>query len=609
MLSVGTLLRNRYRIDRMLEISASGGLYRAWDTQANVAVVVRELLPQPDLSAQALATLRQRFEQEAQALLDLHHPHLVEVLDFFCERVDNGDLSVAGRDDPPSAYVVTEFVEGERLIDRVRQEGPPPEERANAWAAQLLNALDYCHRHGVLHKDVRPENVLIRVDGKAMLANYGLTGLWQPSDPRKWAATQVLGTPEYASPEQWQQQVSQIDVCSDIYGLGATLYFALSGSAPPTAADRTANPYRFMPLKGLGSRVGGHTQRVVMRAMALPRDKRYPDARSMLLALQTPSTGVQAEARPAPLILERRRIRTPLVRIVGILFSAIVIVVVGLATVLLRPTPPSLPTVTPQRVPATQVIELGPGAPDELQPTGSAPTVTPTRRPTPTATPEAALDIAVTRTLTWTTVLDDPFDLNAHAWLDSTGEDDWGRVTRAIEGGEYIWQIEAFSSVGRWCTPDMPLLGTVYASVDAQRQSGPLNTAYGLVLRHVSGSYHVFSVRDDGYFRFSSWYGSDWQAEIDWTATLALKPGEANQLVVIAEGNRFELYVNGSYLDTATSDLLASGEVGLTVELAEPGEATIVFDNFRVRSPEEVVVAEETPGAPTISAPEAVPEA
>ncbi len=587
MLSVGTLLRNRYRIDRMLEISATGGLYRAWDTQGNLPVVVRELLPQPDLNAQAMAVLQRHFEAEAAALLPLAHPHLAQALDYFCERPEMADYSVGNRPEQPSAYVITEYIEGERLLDRVRQEGPSAEDRALSWAVQLLGALDYVHRSGLLHKDIRPENIIIRTDGKAALTNFGLTGLWQPSDPRKWAATQVLGTPEYASPEQWQQQVSQIDPRSDIYGFGATLYFALSGTPPPAAAERTANPYRFLPLKGLSPRISGHVQKAILRAMALPRDKRYPDARTMLGALHAPAASATIEARPAPLILEPRRAVVPMGWILGLVFSVLVICAVGLAVTIVR-TPISnvaptsgVPTPAP-----TRIIALDPATP-----TGAAPAAA-TRTPRPTATLEPRLDLGLTRALTWTTVLDDAFDINAHAWLTSTGQDDWGSIARTITEGQYVWRVGALQSVGRWCTPDMPALDNFYVSVDARRESGPLNTAYGLILRHSEGSYHVFSVRDDGYFRFSSWYGFEWQTEVDWTATLELKPGEVNQLAVIGEGARFELYANGALLDVATSELLSVGEVGLSVEAAEPGDAVVVFDNFRVRAPQNAAQPE-----------------
>jgi serine/threonine protein kinase len=146
-----------------------GAVYRAWDTRLKIPVALKEMTPQPGLDQATLAQLRQQFEQEAATLARLNHPHLVRVIDFFEER--------------GNTYLVMDFVEGESLDDRIEREQALPESQVLAWANQLLDALAYCHSQGVIHRDIKPPNVIIRPDGRAVLVDFGLVKLWDPSDP------------------------------------------------------------------------------------------------------------------------------------------------------------------------------------------------------------------------------------------------------------------------------------------------------------------------------------------------------------------------------------------------------------------------------------------
>jgi len=232
-LTTGQVLQGRYRIVSFLSRGGMGGVYRAWDMRLDVVVALKEMIPQPGLDLQTLAQLRQQFQQEAMVLARLHHPHLVRVTDFF-EESDN-------------VYLVMDFVEGENLAQRIVREGSIPEGQVLEWADQLLDALAYCHAQGVIHRDLKPQNVIIRPDGRAALVDFGLVKLWNPNDPRTRTAMRGMGTPEYAPPEQYDAQMGHTDARSDIYGLGATLYHALTGQAPPTATMRVASPGTFQP--------------------------------------------------------------------------------------------------------------------------------------------------------------------------------------------------------------------------------------------------------------------------------------------------------------------------------------------------------------------------
>ncbi len=274
MLQPGHILQNRYRIISLLGQGGMGAVYRAWDNRLNVAVAIKEMFPQPGLGPQALAGLRQQFRNEAQVLARLNHPNLVRVTDFFEEK--------------GNAYLVMNFVEGESLADRIARQGALPEAQVLNWAGQLLDALAYCHNQGVIHRDIKPQNIIIRRDGRAVLVDFGLVKLWNPRDPRTQTVIRGLGTPEYAPPEQYAMGAGSTDPRSDLYSLGATLYHALTGQAPPTATDRIAYPHQLPSLRALNPAVSPQTEAVILRAMALRADQRFGSAAEMARALNRP---------------------------------------------------------------------------------------------------------------------------------------------------------------------------------------------------------------------------------------------------------------------------------------------------------------------------------
>jgi multiple sugar transport system substrate-binding protein len=290
-LTTGHVLQNRYRVAKLLGQGGMGAVYRAWDLRLNIPVALKEMIPQPGLAADALAQLRQQFEQEASILARLNHPHLVRVIDFF--------------DEGGNSYLAMDFVEGESLADRMKREGALPESQVLAWGRQLLDALDYCHQQGVLHRDIKPQNVIIRPDGKAVLVDFGLVKLWDPSDPRTKTAMRGMGTPEYAPPEQYETAAGHTAPASDIYSLGATLYHALAGQAPPTATLRMADPTQYIPLREVAPHVSPETEAAIERAMDLVRAERWESAEAMTAALGG-HTPPPHKPPPRPAIIPRR---------------------------------------------------------------------------------------------------------------------------------------------------------------------------------------------------------------------------------------------------------------------------------------------------------------
>jgi serine/threonine protein kinase len=282
-LNAGQVLQNRYRIVSLLVQGGMGAVYRAWNTRLNIPVALKEMLPQPSLASHSLTQLRHQFQQEAMVLARLKHPHLVDVTDFF--------------EEGGNAYLVMNFIEGESLAHRIEREGALPEHQVLTWTSQLLDALAYCHHQRVIHRDVKPPNIIIRPDGEAVLVDFGLVKLWDPRDPRTRTAIRAMGTPEYAPPEQYDAATGHTDARSDIYSLGATLYHALTGQAPPTATMRIVDPAALTPVRALSPRVSPHVAAAVTWALELQPAARFESVQEMATALG----GAPAQAHEAVL--------------------------------------------------------------------------------------------------------------------------------------------------------------------------------------------------------------------------------------------------------------------------------------------------------------------
>ncbi|MBN2391858.1 MAG: protein kinase [Anaerolineae bacterium] len=294
MLREGTILQqNRYRITHLLGRGGMGAVYAAWHLSLEIPVAIKELTPQADLDPETLEQLRTQFKREAMTLARLNHNNLVRVIDSF--------------EEGGNAYLVMEMVEGESLADRIGREGALAAPLVLRWAHQLLDALAYCHGQNVLHRDIKPTNIIIRPDEQAVLVDFGLVKLWDPRDPRTMTVVRGMGTPEYAPPEQYEAESGSTDVRSDIYGLGATLYHALVGQAPPTATKRIVNPAALIPLRALNPSIAPAIEAALMRALELRPIDRFQNAREMANALHY-STQRTPTGPPPP---QPRSQRTP----------------------------------------------------------------------------------------------------------------------------------------------------------------------------------------------------------------------------------------------------------------------------------------------------------
>lgn len=213
-MSPGDLLAGRYELQNAIGRGASGEVWRAHDValDRDVAVKVVSL-------AGADAAETARFQQEARAAASLTHPHVVGVYD-------------AGTDGE-HAFLVMELLPGPTLAALVRQEGPLAPERAADLAGQAADGLEAAHRVGVLHRDVKPGNLVLDTRGRVRLVDFGIARLAEATGTRLTATGMVVGSASYLSPEQARGETAT--PASDHYALGCTLMTLLTGEPPFTA--------------------------------------------------------------------------------------------------------------------------------------------------------------------------------------------------------------------------------------------------------------------------------------------------------------------------------------------------------------------------------------
>ena len=273
MLPTGTILQNRYRIVSLLGEGGMGAVYRAWDIRLKTAIAVKEMIPDPTADPQTLAGVRTQFQREAQILASLSHPNLTRVTDHFFQ---------AG-----NQYLVMDLAEGENLQDVLDQSGGQPldEDQVLGWARQLLDALEYCHANNVIHRDIKPANVRLTPEGRALLVDFGLVKLFDPTKPQTATIMRGIGTPEYAPLEQYAVGKGHTDARSDLYSLGATLYHLLTGQAPPMATQRVVSPDSLVAPRSLNPRLSQDTEIAILRAMRLRPHQRFQNAAEMRQAL------------------------------------------------------------------------------------------------------------------------------------------------------------------------------------------------------------------------------------------------------------------------------------------------------------------------------------
>jgi tRNA A-37 threonylcarbamoyl transferase component Bud32/membrane protein YdbS with pleckstrin-like domain len=266
------VLGGRYRLLAPLGEGGMARVYRARDLRLNREVAVKIL--HDDLTRDP--GFLSRFEREAQVVAGLAHPNIVPVYD------------VGGEDGAP--YIIMEYIRGRTLKETLDAGGPLSEERAVAMMLPILDALGYAHRQGLIHRDVKPHNILLTTDGTPRLADFGIAHLVDTSTTRTAA---ILGSAQYLSPEQSRGE--EATERSDIYACGIVLYEMLAGRPPFEGANAlaVANQHLNTPPPPLSATAGPLTpelERTIGRALEKVPSARFADTSEMQAALQRPRT-------------------------------------------------------------------------------------------------------------------------------------------------------------------------------------------------------------------------------------------------------------------------------------------------------------------------------
>jgi serine/threonine-protein kinase len=363
-----TRVDGRYRLERQIGAGGTARVWVAFDTVLERRVAVKML------DVQGVPEQTERFRREARSIAQLQHPNIVGVL-------DTGEHEGV-------PFIVLEYVDGETLKERIRRGGPLTITESVAIAIEVARALDAAHTRGIVHRDVKPQNILLDPEGGAKVADFGIAR--SGADASITQGGRVLGTTDYVSPEQALGQ--QVTGQSDIYSLGVVLYECLVGavpfSGPSHVAVATMHVRNDLPdVQRLRPEVSAALAAVLERATAKSLARRYASGSELVadleatLAIETARTasapGPEATAvlRSLSPAMSRRvplRARRPAV-LGGGAVVALVVVAAIVAFVLTRThkgsaAPPNLPLSRTQ-----QPVDLAQDAAHQYNPFGTSP--------------------------------------------------------------------------------------------------------------------------------------------------------------------------------------------------------------------------------------------
>lgn len=320
-LAPGTIIADRYIIGEMLGLGGFGITYKAWDTKLNVTMAIKEYYPSgmvnrlPGDTTVFLVAAKQerafvygktRFLQEARNLAKFStHKNIVNVFEYF--EANN------------TAYIVMEFLEGKTIREAMRQQNVPfPCDYCVSIAIDICSALNALHKEKILHRDISPDNIMLCTNGTVKLLDFGAARFSAGVESR----VSVVVKPGFAPLEQYDK-VNKQDERTDIYALGATLYYAMTGIKPEESTDRKVEDTVVEPFV-IDNSIPQSISAAIMRAMAVEQDYRFRDADAFVAALKSGKKAVSVQAEQKKRKLKKR---------IG-LAAAILLVVAGMGALL-----------------------------------------------------------------------------------------------------------------------------------------------------------------------------------------------------------------------------------------------------------------------------------
>ena len=260
---IGTLFDGRYRVIRRLGSGGMANVYLAEDTELGRSVAIKVLDEKHAKDEQFV----ERFRREAKNAASLQHPNIVSIY-------DRGEAE-------GTYYIAMECIEGRTLKELLVARGPLPVDQAVAYARQILGAIRFAHRKGIVHRDIKPHNVLVDADGRLKVTDFGIA---RAGASQMTEAGSIIGTAQYLSPEQ--ARGAPVDHRSDLYSVGVVLYEMLTGSVPFTGDTPVEIAMKHIstvpePPSAKRPEVPEDLDMVVLRALAKDPDDRFQTAEEM----------------------------------------------------------------------------------------------------------------------------------------------------------------------------------------------------------------------------------------------------------------------------------------------------------------------------------------
>jgi beta-lactam-binding protein with PASTA domain/tRNA A-37 threonylcarbamoyl transferase component Bud32 len=281
------LLGGRYELDGVVGRGGMAEVYRARDIRLDRIVAIKTL--RADLARDQI--FQARFRREAQSAASLNHPSIVAVY-------DTGEDMATG---VPVPYIVMEFVDGRTVRDLLQDGHRLLPERSLEIIDGVLRALDYSHQAGIVHRDIKPGNVMVTRNGDVKVMDFGIARAMSDAQATMTQTAQVIGTAQYLSPEQARGE--RVDSRSDLYSAGCLLYELLTGRPPFTGDSPVAIAYQHVrenpiPPSRVDPDVPAWADAIVLKAMAKSPADRYQTAADMRADLQRAASGLPVAAAP-----------------------------------------------------------------------------------------------------------------------------------------------------------------------------------------------------------------------------------------------------------------------------------------------------------------------
>jgi serine/threonine protein kinase len=567
----------KYRLVERLGRGGMAEVYKAFQPSLDRYVAIKILHPFMAEERDFLA----RFRREARNVAALRHPNIVQVFDFDVE----GDLY----------YMVMEYLDGPSLKSRLEELHQRGKRLPLSDSIRIVHdvglALAYAHARDLVHRDVKPANVILDASGRVILTDFGVAKIL--TGTQFTATGTILGTPAYMSPEQGMGQAG--DGRSDIYSLGVMLYEMATGRLPFDADTPLAVVMKHvnepLPLpRTIAPEVPEAIERVVLRAMAKDPADRYATVDEMLKALDGALTGPAPtapvpvepafpsvsqpgrEGPPQPAVGRRPGSRPALALAagggLGLFLCAGVLAVGGLIYLGREWLSGAAPSATVA------------SATEPAQPTRTrAPTRT--RQPTRTGRPP---EVTTTPLLPNGNVLfRDDFSDPGSGWDQVSDENGltnyWDRTYRIVVDEP---------QTDRWANPGEDFTDVI-VEVDAFKAGGPNDNNFGIICRYQGlGEYYAFFISSDGFYSITKIVDGEYDF-MGLTGMLEsdsiLQGSSTNHIRAECVGNTMRLYANGDLLQELEDGDYADGDVGLIAGTFDLPGTDIRFDNFVVYSP------------------------